>query len=323
MCEQNESQGIVIKLTDFGFATHFDSNNPQTLSLGSPLYMAPELTTSSAYDSKVDVWAVGVILYVMVSGMYPFAGRTKEDIYLAVQTREPNYPRIQNAGEELTNVIKACLTKEVADRPTVAQLLTQPWFETMKSNNLTNETQIDIGSNLAEFSKMTNFQSGICSIIANLQTKGNELSACREMFLRFDANNDGFIDQEELAQVYGEISNLFQMEVSDVATLFSACDSNGDGKIDYQEFIAAAVDKTVLVSQDNLQAAFNLIDADGNGELTKAELQAVFAGGSAGNEGEAVWDELVAEVDEDNDGVITFVEFEKAMKSMIAKQATK
>ncbi len=123
MCERNEEQGIVIKLTDFGFATHFDLNNPQTLSLGSPLYMAPELTTSSPYDNKVDVWAVGVILYVMVSGMYPFAGRTKEDIYLAVQTREPNYPRIQNAGEELTNVIKACLTKNPADRPTINQLL--------------------------------------------------------------------------------------------------------------------------------------------------------------------------------------------------------
>ena len=123
-----------------------------------------------------------------------------------------------------------------------------PWFEMMKSDNLTSETQFNISHNLAAFSKMTNFQSGICSIIANLQTKSQELAEVREMFLRFDANNDGFIDQEELQSVYGELSALFQMEVPDVKTLFAACDSNGDGKIDYTEFVAAAVNKSVLVS---------------------------------------------------------------------------
>jgi len=47
---------------------------------------------------------------------------------------------------------------------------------------------------MAAFTKLTNFQSGICSMIANLQIKNAELAECREMFLRFDANNDGFID---------------------------------------------------------------------------------------------------------------------------------
>ena len=59
---------INIKLTDFGFATRYDPSKKQTLSLGSPLYMAPELCKEVEYDMKVDVWAVGVITYILLVG---------------------------------------------------------------------------------------------------------------------------------------------------------------------------------------------------------------------------------------------------------------
>ncbi len=142
------------------------------------------------------------------------------------------------------------------------------------------------------------------------------------MFLRFDANNDGFIDQEELASVYGEISALFQMEVPDVKTLFAACDTNGDGKIDYTEFVSAAVNKSVLVSQENLKAAFNLIDADASGQISKEELKAFFGGEGADAQGEEIWDSIMAEVDDDDDGMMSYIEFEAVMKSVLDKRST-
>jgi len=72
LCETGHDGQIVIKLTDFGFSTHYNNNAKETLSLGSPLYMAPELCKEEAYDNKVDVWAVGCILFVLLSGMPPF-----------------------------------------------------------------------------------------------------------------------------------------------------------------------------------------------------------------------------------------------------------
>jgi calcium-dependent protein kinase len=80
------------------------------------------------------------------------------------------------------------------------------------------------------------------------------------------------------------------MEVPDVPHLFANLDANGDGKIDYNEFIAAAVEKTVLVSNANLRAVFNTIDKDGNGEISKEELKEVFGGGAVSSQGEEVWD---------------------------------
>lgn len=89
LCEKtadDDETEIHVKLTDFGFATKYDPNGKkQTLSLGSPLYMAPELCKEIAYDNKVDVWSVGVITYILMTGRPPFfdknKNQTKEGIY--------------------------------------------------------------------------------------------------------------------------------------------------------------------------------------------------------------------------------------------------
>ena len=44
------------------------------VTLGTPLYMAPELVREESYDSKVDIWAAGVVIYTMLSGNPPFYG---------------------------------------------------------------------------------------------------------------------------------------------------------------------------------------------------------------------------------------------------------
>lgn len=63
-----DSDNINIKLTDFGFATTLKQGEKLDLSLGSPLYMAPELVDEKEYDNRVDVWSVGVITYILLSG---------------------------------------------------------------------------------------------------------------------------------------------------------------------------------------------------------------------------------------------------------------
>ena len=69
---------LVIKLTDFGFAVKYNPNRKESLSLGSPLYMAPELCKETQYDFKVDLWAVGVIAYILLSGSPPFYDKSKQ-----------------------------------------------------------------------------------------------------------------------------------------------------------------------------------------------------------------------------------------------------
>ena len=63
---------VVCKLTDFGFSTKYCSHNPPKDFCGSLSFIAPEILNHQSQDYKVDVWAVGVMLYEMLVGGLPF-----------------------------------------------------------------------------------------------------------------------------------------------------------------------------------------------------------------------------------------------------------
>ena len=57
-----------IKIGDFGFAAVYDEAEPPTQSLGTPIYMAPEVLSGTPYDTKCDVYSLGVVLYYLIEG---------------------------------------------------------------------------------------------------------------------------------------------------------------------------------------------------------------------------------------------------------------
>lgn len=64
-----------VKLIDFGFAHFYDKKKKLSVYCGTPSYMAPELACRIPYDGKAtDVWSLGVLLYIMLTGEFPFKG---------------------------------------------------------------------------------------------------------------------------------------------------------------------------------------------------------------------------------------------------------
>lgn len=59
------------------------------LSLGTPLYMAPELIKDVDYDEKVDVWALGCIVYILLTGSPPFGGENRDEMAEAILGENP------------------------------------------------------------------------------------------------------------------------------------------------------------------------------------------------------------------------------------------
>jgi tetratricopeptide (TPR) repeat protein len=118
-----------VKLLDFGLArlrgegggdevsTAFGSGEPQKAA-GTRPYMSPEQATGGVSDARTDVWALGVVLYEMLTGRCPFTGDSPESLTLAIREREP--PPLSSTdpptSPALEHVVRRCLAKDAADR---------------------------------------------------------------------------------------------------------------------------------------------------------------------------------------------------------------
>jgi len=101
------------------------------------------------------------------------------------------------------------------------------------------------------------------------------------------------------------------MAEEEVDRIMKVADSDGSGEIDYSEFVVATMDKRKLLSNEKLEAAFNLFDKDGSGTISANEVKEVLGVGK--NIDEKIWNDIVMEVDSNGDGEISFSEFKTMM----------
>ena len=112
----------LIKLIDFGLATYIPTNGQRLREfLGTREYAAPEIYENSGYLEKVDEWAIGVILYNMLSGYEPFKGESPSEIKDSVLFGNINFDVIEDV--ELREIDKQLLNRFVAKRITCKEAL--------------------------------------------------------------------------------------------------------------------------------------------------------------------------------------------------------
>ena len=90
------------------------------LILGTPLYMAPELCSEAdEYDLKVDVWSIGCITHLLLTGKLPFDGESVDEIKSKVVNHELNFEEELwlKVSKLAIEFIKKCLNKEANNRP--------------------------------------------------------------------------------------------------------------------------------------------------------------------------------------------------------------
>lgn len=116
-----------IKINDFGLSNVMSPGNFLTTYCGSPLYSSPEIILETSYiGPEVDVWALGVIIYAMVTGYLPWDGDTlKQQVYNAVRA---SYEVPAHVSPECKDLIARCLCIDPKKRATVQELRMHPFL---------------------------------------------------------------------------------------------------------------------------------------------------------------------------------------------------
>ncbi|XP_062906635.1 serine/threonine-protein kinase D1 isoform X2 [Mobula hypostoma] len=118
-----------VKLCDFGFARIIGEKSFRRSVVGTPAYLAPEVLRNKGYNRSLDMWSVGVIVYVSLSGTFPF--NEDEDIHDQIQNADFMYP--PNPWKEISleaiDVINNLLQVKMRKRFSVDKSLSHPWLQ--------------------------------------------------------------------------------------------------------------------------------------------------------------------------------------------------
>ncbi|GJQ09875.1 hypothetical protein GpartN1_g1666.t1 [Galdieria partita] len=128
---ENEQESCKLKLVDFGLANIMTSESSVFYTLcGSPSYIAPEILFQQPYTSKVDVWSLGVIIHILLSGHAPFEHRDEKVLFHKIK-----YDQVELRGDSWTDVsdeakdlVLKMLSKTPQMRPDIYWCLRHPWI---------------------------------------------------------------------------------------------------------------------------------------------------------------------------------------------------
>eukprot|EP00746_Dinoflagellata_sp_MGD_P103273 gnl/MRDRNA2_/MRDRNA2_42680_c0_seq1.p1 gnl/MRDRNA2_/MRDRNA2_42680_c0~~gnl/MRDRNA2_/MRDRNA2_42680_c0_seq1.p1 ORF type:complete len:552 (+),score=116.54 gnl/MRDRNA2_/MRDRNA2_42680_c0_seq1:125-1780(+) len=309
-----------LKLIDFGSSKQFERGVCMTSLVYTPDYVAPEvLGAKGEYTELCDVWSLGVMTYILLSGHPPFYSakhKNENEILASVKKGVWNFnARVwECVSEDAKDLISNMLVRDPKNRFTSVQAMRHKWLQDLAPNAMHLTLSVETFNNLQAFRAANKLKRAAVTVIAQHLSEA-AIENLKDMFHALDKNNDGTISMGEMnegIQKMGiedtELKSLLNKIMQDV-------DSSGSGAIDYSEFLAAALDQHHYIQEEVCWSAFRVFDVDGNGKITKDELAEIMSG-AHGKQLEQTFDvdhaeieKVMVEVDKDGDEKIDFEEF--------------
>jgi len=208
-------EGGKVKISDFGFARLVENTSDKlklTTNIGSPLYMAPEIYKGEPYNTKCDVWSLGIILFELLFGRTPWNSKlqTEDDLFKKNILKKPlifpDDPKIKEATKQL---IMGMLQLEQDERMTFEQVLDHAALKP-KKHKIKNEED----SQLKNLNKSVSKNLELINkypLVENCYVNKAKSKTFEEEEKKNNENNDSEKKMDDLANVF-EVTNLISKE---------------------------------------------------------------------------------------------------------------
>lgn len=166
MLTENDPRSALLEVVDFGLSESCKKANLAEFA-GTPVYMAPEIYREIPYDTKVDMWSAGCILYILFAGYPPFDFNesesleqlkydiTHEDVWM-------NGKCWDNVSKDGKSLCRRLLNKDPKCRPSATEVLEDPWMKTAADTLLSHQTL----DRIRKFQCVKRFKKGVNVMIA-------------------------------------------------------------------------------------------------------------------------------------------------------------
>jgi len=270
-----------LKLIDFGLSKHFSRGEIHHESVGTPYSVAPEVILGN-YDERCDIWAIGVITYLLLSGEPPFGGCGGPEPLMTVRANilkgefefEPK-ELWQNISQEAKDFITQLLVINPNNRPTSRDAQTLEWLKLWASTEKKQDKSMGkLNSNvvkaLINFKEYSDMRKLLCEVLS-FTLLPDQIIDLRREFGKMDTDGSGEIGCNSFKKVLmqnageGMLGGLTEKKVEDIFNAMRVRKS--EATINWHEFIAAGLSQC-KVDDRNLRLAFDRLDSDHKNYIT-------------------------------------------------------
>ena len=308
---QTKEKDSEVVLIDFGLSQKYRQQRDEytmKLQVGTTYTLSPEVIKGDEYTEKTDVWSCGIVCYMLLSGgRLPFDAEKKKDILFKITEGEYSMdgPEWENVSKEAKSFVASLMEYDPDKRVLAEEALQSPWL--MKSSPAKQcepspQLMASVQDALVHVDEEPQLKRLAKMVVAHCApAKG--LQELRQAFHALDSTGDGTIRYGEFRKAVEP--NGFTEE--QLQQIFTELDQNNTGVVNYTEFLSATLETKGKIDKELLDEAFQKLDVEDCGAITKEGLSEVVESRNSSPSNEEIAEKILAEVDAEDQ--VTYEDF--------------